>query len=409
MRTFKKIIRSAVLSLIILSLTVIPSFSADAPTIEVGSVTAEAGTVVEVPVSFTGNPGICSFTLAFTYDPDVLTLESVKPSDEIGGNFAFGKRAVWIASGDVKADGVFLTLRFKIDHYVEAKDYSVGVVYNKGDICNYNEDDVDFETVSGRITVERLESFPVEDSETSAPVEVTSGETGEEDDDTTSDAAASDADTMPVPETTPIPETTGALNTADEPGYTDPDITSDPEGSETVSGGASSNPESASSSETVSDETSDQGGEGKGAPEAVLSAPAREILDSHSSSQITDAVESSLEDVGAGSISELTEDQKPEFINDIKKSLGIADEGGDGMTDEELLDVITELYGYLSASDNAESTADASADSADDGETVESGKKTVNGFAVAAIAAAVCAVTAVIIILISKKSKSLRK
>ena len=142
-----------VLFIIILSAATITSFADDAPAIMVGSVSAEAGSTVEVPISFVGNPGICSYTLSFSYDSEVMTLEKVTPSEEFGGSFAFSDRAVWITNGDVTTDGVFLTLRFKIGTYVERGDHAVGVFYNKGDICNYNEEDVDFTVITGKVTV----------------------------------------------------------------------------------------------------------------------------------------------------------------------------------------------------------------------------------------------------------------
>ncbi len=127
--------------------------AANEPTISVGSAEGVAGDTVSIPVSFLGNPGICSYSLTVSYDSTVLRLDGITPNDEVGGNFAFTKKAVWYNSKDVTFSGTFLTLEFTILDGAEDGDTTVSVSYNSGDICNYNEDDVNFTVTPGKITV----------------------------------------------------------------------------------------------------------------------------------------------------------------------------------------------------------------------------------------------------------------
>jgi len=133
------------------SRTVVPS---DSQSMIVSSGEAAPGETVTLSVSLNNNPGICSFALSFDYDADSLTLEEVTRSDSLGGQFNFAKRAVWIAFGDYKKDGEILTLTFRVsDSAKSGSEYPVSVSYASGDICNFNEDDVDFTVVAGSIKV----------------------------------------------------------------------------------------------------------------------------------------------------------------------------------------------------------------------------------------------------------------
>ena len=120
----------------------------------VGSAEAAPGETVSVPVALVGNPGICAFTLAFEYDTNVLTLDSAAPSPSLGGQFNFGTKAAWISFSDYEKDGEILTLYFTVNAGASSGAASpVSVVYGSGDICNFNEDDVDFAVVPGTVTV----------------------------------------------------------------------------------------------------------------------------------------------------------------------------------------------------------------------------------------------------------------
>lgn len=134
------------------SVKVTPS-GADFGEIKVGSVTGAPGETVEVPVSITKNPGINAFSLGFDYDTTRLSLKSVTKSDSIGGQFTYSKKAVWLNDKDTTYTGDILTLTFEILDNALDSDVRVNVVYNTGDISNYDEEDVYFEVAAGQVSI----------------------------------------------------------------------------------------------------------------------------------------------------------------------------------------------------------------------------------------------------------------
>lgn len=126
---------------------------ATGPTITVGSLEAMPGETITIPVSISGNPGINTFSLGFSYDASKLSLLDVKLSSNLGGQFAYKKKAVWLNSSDTKYNGEILYLSFKVSDNAEYGESSVSVAYSPGDISNYNEDDVNFAIVSGKVLI----------------------------------------------------------------------------------------------------------------------------------------------------------------------------------------------------------------------------------------------------------------
>ena len=129
------------------------SYAAADPEIRVGTASAGPGEEVVINVDFLNNPGINSYTLSINYDAERLQLLSADPDPAVGGQFAFSKKAVWLASADTTYSGTFLTLKFKVLENAAAGEASVSVSYNPGDICNRNEDDVNFAVTGGYVTV----------------------------------------------------------------------------------------------------------------------------------------------------------------------------------------------------------------------------------------------------------------
>ena len=123
--------------------------------ISVSSVSANVGTDFSVDVSIDKNPGINTFSLGFEYDNSVLSLENVEISENLGGQFAYGKKAVWFGDADTSYTGKILTLKFKVLDSAAEGDTTVKVVYSPGDISNYDEEDVDFDTSPGVVTVKK--------------------------------------------------------------------------------------------------------------------------------------------------------------------------------------------------------------------------------------------------------------
>ena len=121
--------------------------------ITISSATAAPSEEVSLDVVISGNPGINTFALGFDYDKTRLKLQDVTVADALGGQFAFSKKAVWISGKDSTYNGTILTATFKVLESAQNGDATVAVTYSSGEISNYNEDDVDFELESGKITV----------------------------------------------------------------------------------------------------------------------------------------------------------------------------------------------------------------------------------------------------------------
>ncbi|MBQ6118818.1 MAG: hypothetical protein IJK98_06265, partial [Clostridia bacterium] len=144
------------LSLLLVTVFFTLSASAADPTITVGSANAAPGETVAIDVSLSNNPGINSFSLGFAYDEALLTLKTVTASPELGGQFTYAKKAVWLNSADSDYNGAILTLTF--DTAADAAGTAeVAVTYEEGDIINYDEDDVSFAVVPGKITFQSAE------------------------------------------------------------------------------------------------------------------------------------------------------------------------------------------------------------------------------------------------------------
>ena len=144
----------AIIMTVLLSLSMITiAFAAGTPTITVSSAAAEPGETVTLNVALSNNPGINTFSLAFDYDTSKLNLTSVELADGISGQFAYGKKAVWLNSKDSTVNGNYLVATFEVLENATAGDARVAVTYGAGEISNYDEEDVDFELVSGKVTV----------------------------------------------------------------------------------------------------------------------------------------------------------------------------------------------------------------------------------------------------------------
>ena len=72
---------------------------------------------------------------------------------EMGGQFIYSKKAVWISEENTDFDGKIMTLTFEINAGTEEGDYPVTVTYNSGDIYDSDEIEYDFRIISGGITV----------------------------------------------------------------------------------------------------------------------------------------------------------------------------------------------------------------------------------------------------------------
>ncbi|MCL2355706.1 MAG: dockerin type I domain-containing protein [Defluviitaleaceae bacterium] len=91
--------------------------------IVVGTAAGLPGEIVEVPVSFIGNPGIAGFNLTLGFDSRLVTPLAVTRSDSLGGAVFIANinennddtiAVVWASTYDVRASELF-TIRFRIN------------------------------------------------------------------------------------------------------------------------------------------------------------------------------------------------------------------------------------------------------------------------------------------------------
>ena len=123
------------------------------PTISVGSVEAKAGETVEVTVSIQDNPGIMAFIFGFEYDTERLLLVNATVLSEFGEDSEYDRRLVWVGSRDTTYNGAFVALTFQVLADAAPGDATVSVVFEDGDVCNYDEEDVALSVISGKVTV----------------------------------------------------------------------------------------------------------------------------------------------------------------------------------------------------------------------------------------------------------------
>ena len=165
----KKRVMSIILVLV-LAFTCVPigSIAASAstdytePTIFVESKYAAPGSSVKVNVDVKNNPGIAGATLSVSYDSR-LTLTAAESGSAFSklnftapGRFDNPSKFLWDSeSGQVNDDGIILSLTFKVaDDAASNEQLNVNVSYYSGDIYNENLENVNFQTVSGIISVE---------------------------------------------------------------------------------------------------------------------------------------------------------------------------------------------------------------------------------------------------------------
>lgn len=129
------------------------SFATDEPIISVSSASAMPGDVIQLPVEISGNPGINTFSLGFEIDSDKLQLLEVKKAAELGGQFVYKKKAVWLSDSDTLYNGQLLILKLKVIDQATDGISQVKITYAPGDIANYQEQDVYFSVEPGFVFV----------------------------------------------------------------------------------------------------------------------------------------------------------------------------------------------------------------------------------------------------------------
>lgn len=129
------------------------------PQIVVGSANADPGAEVVVNVDLKNNPGICAFNLGIDYDTEKLVLNQVELGAGLSGTFNYKKTAVFSGGADFDMDQTILKLHFTANQNAARNAYvSVTYSYENGDISNYDEEDVYFEVLPGKVTFNGTET-----------------------------------------------------------------------------------------------------------------------------------------------------------------------------------------------------------------------------------------------------------
>lgn len=134
----------------------------EAPRFEVEKVKAKPGDKkVAVTVSLKNNPGIASVLLDILYDKEKLTLTGFEYNTELlkgSSTVPFSEKASMPAlsfvngAENVIGDGVLATLYFDVSVDAEGG-YPIVISYDKNNVYNIDEENIEFETVNGIIEI----------------------------------------------------------------------------------------------------------------------------------------------------------------------------------------------------------------------------------------------------------------
>ena len=142
------------------------------PTIEVESKKARPGSTVDVDIAIKNNPGIASLKTKVSFDTG-LTLTAVTYNNEIGGMSLNPQRKTspvtlnWYNGAEnSEGDWIFATLTFTVDETANAgTEYNIIPTYNADDVYNIDEENINFNVVNGKITIQTHIPGDVNDDE----------------------------------------------------------------------------------------------------------------------------------------------------------------------------------------------------------------------------------------------------
>lgn len=142
----------------------VDSVKAGDPAFKMGDVTCEAGKTVDLPVTLSNNPGLCTAKLTISYNKSLLELVSATNGTVLtegftaGGNIAANPYSVvWNSGTKVSsANGTLVTFKFKVkDGVAGGTKATVSLTYDRNNTLDGNLDPftVPFQTKDGTITV----------------------------------------------------------------------------------------------------------------------------------------------------------------------------------------------------------------------------------------------------------------
>lgn len=155
----KKFISIIITLSMLLSLCVIGISAAEEPVLTVTNTEASRGQTVTVDVIVSGNPGMDAASLKPVYDKTSLELVSMQYNNALfPGESDYGIKAVWSAYSDIIANGIFLTLTFKVRDGAKTGKALVTIenkdgYLNADAVCNRAEETIPYKVIDGGINI----------------------------------------------------------------------------------------------------------------------------------------------------------------------------------------------------------------------------------------------------------------
>ena len=154
----KKRLISIIVLVFLLALTFIPSQANASPVIAVGSITAEVGDTIRVPINLSGNTGICGATISVSYDKK-LVLTGIDKGEALSGlamtkpgSFSANPvNIVWDGTDADNTNGIIAYLKFANPN--ENGTYSINVSYIEGDIVDGDLTPIEVSIQNGSVTI----------------------------------------------------------------------------------------------------------------------------------------------------------------------------------------------------------------------------------------------------------------
>ena len=170
MKTFKKILASALACLLLLGAWALPAaVTASATgtgTFVLSDGDALPGETVDITLSIAENPGLVGLRVFVGYDQNVLTLESVANGNLFdAGAYTFGNdlaenpyTLIWedgLSAVDHMDNGVFATFTFRVNENAQPGETAVTVVPDANSVFNTDLQTVSFSSRNATVTVEK--------------------------------------------------------------------------------------------------------------------------------------------------------------------------------------------------------------------------------------------------------------
>lgn len=127
----------------------------------VSDVSAKAGSTVTVDISINNNPGITAFNFSVDYPEEVMSLTGVEYKTLFSSKASGSKTMTspfiisWFStlSEDETANGVIVTLTFKVNEDVEAGSYPINLTYDENNVFDSSFTNIAFAVDNGNVVV----------------------------------------------------------------------------------------------------------------------------------------------------------------------------------------------------------------------------------------------------------------